>query len=200
MHVLQLRGNAMDLLYKYVIPFLWLAWAVYWLLSASKVKATAREESIASRAAHLVPMIVAILLVMPLPLPWGFLGKRMLPGGPATHWIAAAVVAAGLAFTVWARVHLGKNWSGTVTVKRDHELIRSGPYHFVRHPIYSGALLAVAGTAIARGEWRGLLAVLILFAALWRKLQHEERWMGEAFGEDYAKYRSEVAALIPFVI
>ncbi|MEK7438793.1 MAG: isoprenylcysteine carboxylmethyltransferase family protein [Pseudomonadota bacterium] len=191
----------MDLLYHYVIPFLWLACSVYWLLSASKVKATAREESIASRSAHLVPMTVAILLLFaPRSLPWGVLGERMFPGGPATHWIGAAVVAAGLAFAVWARTHLGKNWSGTVTLKSDHELIRSGPYHFVRHPIYSGGLLAMAGTVVARGEWRGLLAVLIMFAVVWRKLQHEERWMGEAFGEDYAKYRSEVYALIPFVL
>jgi protein-S-isoprenylcysteine O-methyltransferase Ste14 len=145
-------------------------------------------------------MMVALLLIVPLRLPLGFLSDRMHPGGPTTHWIAAAVVAAGLAFATWARVHLGRNWSGTVTVKSDHELIRSGPYRFVRHPIYSGALLAVAGTSIARGEWRGLPAVLVLFAALWRKLQLEERWMGEAFGEDYAKYRSEVSALIPFVI
>jgi protein-S-isoprenylcysteine O-methyltransferase Ste14 len=87
-----------------------------------------------------------------------------------------------------------------VTVKSDHELIRSGPYRFVRHPIYSGMLLAMAGTSVARGEWRGLLAVLILFVTLWWKLQHEERWMGETFGDDYAKYRSEVSALIPFVI
>jgi protein-S-isoprenylcysteine O-methyltransferase Ste14 len=190
-----------DLLYKYVIPFLWLAFAVYWVLSASKVKATAREESIASRAAHLVPMTVAfVLLVAPRNLPWGVLGERMFPGGPATHWIGTAMVAAGLAFAAWARVHLGKNWSGTVTLKSDHELIRSGPYGFVRHPIYSGGLLAMAGTTVARGEWRGLLAVLIMFAVLWRKLQHEERWMGEAFREGYAKYRSEVSALIPFVI
>jgi protein-S-isoprenylcysteine O-methyltransferase Ste14 len=130
----------------------------------------------------------------------GFLGERVLPDGPTVHWIAAAIVAAGLAFTVWARIHLGRNWSGTVTVKNDHELIRSGPYRFVRHPIYSGALLAIAATSFARGDWRGPLAVLILFVTLWRKLQHEERWMCEAFGEDYAKYRSEVFALIPFVI
>ena len=191
----------MDLLYKYSIPFLWLACSVYWLLSASKVKTTAREESIASRAAHLVPMTVAILLLFaPRSLPWGVLGERMFPGGPATHWIGAAVVAVGLAFAAWARARLGKNWSGTVTLKSDHELIRSGPYRFVRHPIYSGGLLAMAGTVVARGEWRGLLAVLIMFAAMWWKLQREERWMDEAFGEDYAKYRSEVYALIPFVI
>jgi len=191
----------MDLLYQYVIPFLWLASAVYWVLSASRVKATAREESIASRTAHLVPMAVAVLLLFaPRSLPWGVIGERMFAGGPATHWIGAAAVAAGLAFAAWARVHLGKNWSGTVTVKSDHELIRSGPYRFVRHPIYSGGLFAMAGTVVARGEWRGLLAVLIMFAAVWWKLQREELWMGEAFGENYAKYRSEVSALIPFVI
>lgn len=190
----------MDLLSKFVIYFMWLAWAVYWWLSASKVKATARQESLASRAAHGVPMIVTVLLIIPPRLPLGILGDRMLPGGPTTYWIGAAMVAAGLAFAAWARGHLGSNWSGTVTVKSEHELIRSGPYRFVRHPIYSGMLLAVMGSAIARGEWRGLLGVLILLVALWRKLRHEERWMGESFSEEYAKYRSEVCALIPFVI
>ncbi len=174
---------------------------MYWLLSASTVKTTAREEAIASRAAHLVPMTVAILLLFaPRSLPWGVLGERMFAGGQATHWIGTAVVAAGLAFAAWARARLGKNWSGTVTLKSGHELIRSGPYRFVRHPIYSGGLLAMAGTVVARGEWRGLLAVLIMFAALWWKLQREERWMAEAFGENYAKYQSEVSALIPFVL
>jgi hypothetical protein len=102
----------MALIYKYVFHFLWLAWAAYWWLSASKVKTTIRAESAASRAAHLVPMGVAILLIMPIPLPPGLLSERMLPGGPTTHWIAAATTAAGLAFAAWARVHLGKNWSG----------------------------------------------------------------------------------------
>lgn len=190
----------MDLLSKYVIYLMWLAWAAYWWLSASKVKATARQESLTSRAAHGVPMIVTVLLIIPPRLPLGVLSDRMLPGGAITYWIGAAMVAAGIAFAVWARAHLGKNWSGTVTVKSDHELIRSGPYRFVRHPIYSGMLLAVMGSAIARGEWRGLLGVLILLVALWRKLRHEERWMGESFGQEYAKYRSEVYALIPFVI
>jgi protein-S-isoprenylcysteine O-methyltransferase Ste14 len=190
-----------DLLYDYAIRCLWLAWVVYWLLSASKVKATAREESIPSRAAHLAPMVIAILLLFaPSGLSWGFLGERMLPGGPGTRWIGIGLVAAGVVFAGWARMHLGKNWSGTVTVKADHELIRSGPYRYVRHPIYSGVLLAIAGTAIARGELRAVLAVLILFVTLWWKLRLEERWMSEAFGDKYAKYQSEVSALIPFVI
>ena len=95
---------------------------------------------------------------------------------------------------------LGRNWSGVVTVKQDHELIRSGPYRYVRHPIYTGLLIAFAGSAIARGEWRGILALAIVFAALWRKLRLEERWMIETFGDAYLRYRAEVRALIPFVL
>jgi protein-S-isoprenylcysteine O-methyltransferase Ste14 len=190
-----------ELFYDYAIRCLWLTWAAYWLLSAYGVKAAARRESIFSSAMHLVPITVAVLLLFaPSSLPWGHLGERMLPSEPASRWLGIAIVAAGLAFAVWGRVHLGNNWSGRVTVKSDHKLIRSGPYRFVRHPIYSGILLAATGTAIARGEWRALLALGILFATLWWKLRFEERWMGEIFGEGYAKYRSEVSALIPFVI
>ena len=86
-----------------------------------------------------------------------------------------------------------------MTVKQEHELIRGGPYAQVRHPIYTGLLLAFIGTAIVRGEWRGVLAVLIVFAALWRKLRLEERWMTETFGDEYRRYRERTAALIPFI-
>ena len=86
-----------------------------------------------------------------------------------------------------------------MTVKQQHELIRGGPYAYVRHPIYSGLLLAFIGTAIVRGEWRAVLAVLIAFAALWRKLRLEERWMIETFGDQYRRYRERTAALIPFI-
>lgn len=195
-------GRAMTI--PFLIPALWIAWAIHWWLSAEKVKDSVRQEPLSARAAHVVPLIVAVLLLsprIPLPtLPGYFLMGRMLPAGPETFWIGVVVLVAGLAFMVWARIHLGRNWSATVTIKHDHELIRGGPYRFVRHPIYTGALIAFTGTAIARGEWRGALAVLIVFAALWRKLRIEERWLGETFGEDYAKYRAEVAALIPFLL
>ncbi len=87
-----------------------------------------------------------------------------------------------------------------MTLKQEHELIRSGPYRLVRHPIYTGLLLGFIGTAMARDEWRGWLAVLIAFAALWRKLRLEERWLTEQFGESYRQYRAKVAALLPFVL
>jgi protein-S-isoprenylcysteine O-methyltransferase Ste14 len=85
-------------------------------------------------------------------------------------------------FTVWARVHLGMNWSGTVTVTEGHELITSGPYAVVRHPIYTGLLLAFGGSALARAALRGILAVALAFWSLWRKLRIEKTWMREQFG------------------
>jgi protein-S-isoprenylcysteine O-methyltransferase Ste14 len=84
-------------------------------------------------------------------------------------------------------------------VKQQHQLVRGGPYAKLRHPIYTGILLALIGTAIVRGEWRGVLAVLIAFAALVRKLRLEERWMIETFGDEYRRYREHTAALIPFL-
>ena len=82
---------------------------------------------------------------------------------------------------VWARIELGGNWSGIMTVKEAHEMVQSGPYRMVRHPIYS---------TLVRGEWRGLVAFAIVSIALWRKLQLEERWLAEVFGSQYARYRA----------
>lgn len=184
--------------YRHLVPVLWLAWAVYWIVAARDVKATARRESIVSRMSHIGPLLLAALLLF---APWPELlrGYFMTPSA-ATFATGTALLAAGLVFAVWARIVLGRNWSGTVTLKHDHELVRRGPYAWVRHPIYTGLLAAFAGTAIALAQWRGILTTVIVFVALWRKLRIEERWMGEMFGAAYARYRREVAALIPFLL
>ena len=111
--------------------------------------------------------------------------------------IGAALSFAGVAFSVWARVLIAGNWSTDVKLKRDHELIVAGPYALVRHPIYTGLLMTFAGTALAVGEWRAVLAVVA--AAFWRKLRLEEALMRRQFGEAYAQYAARVPALIPFV-
>jgi len=191
----------MDTLYRCLVPGLWIAWLLYWRISAAGVKAARRRESPASRAAHLMPLAIAGLLLWVNPIAGGgVLFERFLPQSDGTYRTGALLLALGLAFSVWARVYLGRNWSATVTVKEDHELIRSGPYSLVRHPIYTGLLLGFIGTAIVRGEWRGVLAVLIVFVALWRKLRLEERWMSETFGEEYRRYREHSAALIPYLL
>jgi protein-S-isoprenylcysteine O-methyltransferase Ste14 len=185
------------LAFRQVIPALWLAWALYWWISARGVKADRRREGLGSRLGHILPLLAAGALLVPRFLWLGPLEVHLLPRSLGLYLCAVALTAAGLLFSVWARVHLGRNWSGTVTVKQDHELIEDGPYRFVRHPIYTGLLVAFIGSALASNNGRGVLAVVIAFVALWRKLKLEERWMVETFGEAYVRYRARVPALVP---
>ena len=177
---------------------MWLSWVVYWVWASRHAKPSERRESIGSRLLHVLPLLLAVGLLWNKRIPVALLDERLLPWAPWEFWIAALITAAGLLFTVWARVYLGRNWSGVVTIKQGHELIDTGPYALVRHPIYTGLLVAFIGSAVALGEWRGLLAVLIAWAALWRKLRLEERWMTERFGDQYVAYCQRVPALVPF--
>lgn len=190
----------MDLLYRFLFPFMWLSWVAYWWLLSRDVKTASRSESIGSRLLHIVPLGLAIALLWLPSVPVPLLRDRFVPWAPWTFWVGAALTLAGLLFTVWARVHLGRNWSGIVTLKEGHELVTGGPYRFVRHPIYTGLLLAFIGSALARGEWRGVLAVALALWALWRKLRIEERWMRERFGSSYEAYSERVAALVPWLV
>jgi protein-S-isoprenylcysteine O-methyltransferase Ste14 len=126
------------------------------------------------------------------------LDHRFLPASDLLSIGAILLVAAGLLFAIWARVTLGRNWSGSVTVKEGHTLIRTGPYARIRHPIYTGILLAFVGTALAIGEWRGILAFLLVLLALIIKSCTEEDRMRATF-PDYDDYRRKTAALVPFV-
>jgi protein-S-isoprenylcysteine O-methyltransferase Ste14 len=179
------------------IPALWVAWGLYWWISARGTKADRRREGLVSRLGHVLPLLAAAALLIPARLPLGPLEFPLLRRSLGLYFAGIALTAAGMLFMVWARVHLGRNWSGTVTVKQDHELVDDGPYGLVRHPIYTGLLVAFIGSALARDNGRGVLAVLIVFIALWRKLKLEERWMIETFGETYVRYRECVPALVP---
>ena len=184
----------------YIAPFavLWLAWLAYWLIAARNVKATRRRESLTTFLLNRASVAVGALLLVVRHPPFHWLTQRFVPPTMWAYFLGLLMVAAGLAFAVWARAYLGRNWSGTVTIKQDHELVRTGPYRLVRHPIYSGLLWALLGTAIAIGEWRGLLAFAAIAVGFLIKIRTEERFMSEIFGDEYARYRAEVPALIPF--
>jgi protein-S-isoprenylcysteine O-methyltransferase Ste14 len=187
-------------IYRHIISALWLAWALYWLISAFSNKTTARRESLASRLAYVLPLLAggALLLGPHHHLSWAWLDERLWPRSLAPYWLGVALIAAGLGFAVWARVHLGRNWSGSVTVKEGHELIRTGPYALVRHPIYTGLCAAVLGTAIASGTVRAALGCAIIVVSFLYKLRLEEAFMLETFPQEYPRYAAAVPRLIPF--
>jgi protein-S-isoprenylcysteine O-methyltransferase Ste14 len=189
--------SAMQSIQARLIWGLWLLWCVYWFAASMRSKQTVRRESFAESTLHRLPVLLAVVLFLSRAASMGWLGARFLPRNEALFWLGAVMVAAGLGWSVLARVHLGGNWSAMVTVKQDHELIRTGPYRWTRRPIYTGLITAFAGSAIALGEWRGLIAVALVVVAFLRKSAVEERFMMARFPAEYPRYRAEVPALLP---
>ena len=182
-----------------IIGCLWMAFALYWLISSTLVKPAIRRQTVGSRTFQLVGTFAGFILIFYERLQLGPLEHLIVPLSPILEYIGVALTAAGLIFAVWARVYLGGNWSGSVTVKQDHVLIRSGPYAFVRHPIYTGLLLAALGTAVSIGRIRCFVGVALLVLILRLKSRLEEHFMQEQFGEQYTSYRRDVKALVPFI-
>jgi protein-S-isoprenylcysteine O-methyltransferase Ste14 len=183
-------------------PVVWIAFLLYWQIikaASTKTKTTQRLEPAASRILRAVAfLLVIVLLATPrIPLPW--LYHPLWPSGIWPFAVGAAVTVAGLLFAVWARQHLGSNWSRSVAIKQGHELITTGPYALVRHPICTGILTGFLGTAIALSQVRGVIAFVLVFLVFWAKLRMEEEWMRSQFGETYATYAHQTAALGPYL-
>ena len=187
----------MQAFYQYSITGLWVAWLLYWIAAAPGAKPIRRREELAARLSHLVPLALGLALLLPRHVAVAWLTMRILPSSAAGFWIGFVLVALGLAFAVAARAVLGSNWSGVVTVKQDHELIRSGPYRWVRHPIYTGLLVALLGSVIALGEVRGVIALALFTLAFLRRVTIEERLLADEFGAAYSAYCREVPRLVP---
>jgi len=179
------------------LQWLWLIWILYWFGSAWRVRRTARRESGASRLRTILIVIPAAVLLSYTGLHFGILQRRFVPDTESVRFTGMLLTVAGLGITVWARQHLGQFWSARVALKEGHELIQSGPYARVRHPIYSGLLLALIGTALIIGEWRAVLAVVMVFLAHTEKAWREEQLLTEQFGEAFTRYRERTGALLP---
>jgi protein-S-isoprenylcysteine O-methyltransferase Ste14 len=189
----------MHTVYLFTIPMLWTAFGISLFLAINKQKADVRHEPLLSWLGHNVPIIVTFFLVGLPRLPGGFLSERFVRWHPANFWIGTLLVLAGLGLATYARLLLKGNWSITVEVKQTHELICRGPYRWVRHPIYTGLLLAFAGSALAIGQWRGILGFLIVYVTLRLKSRVEEHYMIETFGDRYREYQHKVPAFMPFI-
>ena len=179
------------------INALWILFGLYWLVSAFKRKKTKQRESWTQRFRYVLPLVVAFYLLSRPEAHYGWLGARFVPASDAAGWVGVLLTAAGVAIAFWARWHLGTNWSGVVTLKEGHELIRSGPYRTIRHPIYTGILLALLGTAVAVGEVRGLLALAIAWLSFYIKARREESFLTQEFGPGFAEHRRHTGMFLP---
>jgi protein-S-isoprenylcysteine O-methyltransferase Ste14 len=183
-----------------IISGCWLVFVAVWLLAAVSTKRTVYRESRAQRLRYWVLLVIAyVLLVHGRQLPYP-LDLRIIPHAAPIAWAGAILCVAGLAFALWARAVLGRNWSGVVTLKEEHELVERGPYRLVRHPIYTGILTMFLATALMQGHVAALAGVLLMFASFWIKLGREEKLMLQEFPERYAAYQHRAKRVIPFVL
>jgi protein-S-isoprenylcysteine O-methyltransferase Ste14 len=173
------------------IAVAWIVFWVYWLVSAFGVK-EGRGGRRRIPATGLSALAVILLLRV-------FHGGGLAVHSPVLAAVGAVVFACGIALAIWARVHLGRNWGMPMTEKTEPELVTSGPYRFVRHPIYSGLLAGMLGTALAT-NLSGLIVVAILGCYFYYSASVEERNLTATFPTAYPAYRSSTKMLVPFVI
>ncbi len=176
---------------------LWILFAAYWLVSALNRKKTKQRESILQRLVYISPLLIAIFLLDNSRMQIGWLATYFVPHTPEVRWTGVAIMIVGLAIAVWARVHLGSNWSGVVTLKEGHELIRTGPYRNIRHPIYTGILIGFLGNAIVNGQVRGLIAVAIIWASFFIKARREEAFLAQEFGPKFDEHTQRTGMFLP---
>jgi protein-S-isoprenylcysteine O-methyltransferase Ste14 len=177
----------------------WLIFLVVWLVTAISTKRSVYRETVEQRLRYSLLLVAGCFLLfrghrMSYPL-----SERVIPHLEMLAWAGAVLCVAGLGFCIWARLTLGRNWSGTVTLKEEHELIERGPYRLVRHPIYTGMLAMFLASVIVVGRVAGIVGLVLVFISFWIKLRDEEQLMLKQFPEQYASYQRRVRRVIPFV-
>lgn len=179
------------------IAAFWILLGLYVAFAILRINDTKQRQSLFTRLPHVGAMIVAFILLLERRAHFGPLERRFLPDSQTGIWIATMVTACGIALAIWARSYLGANWSATITIRTAHSLIRTGPYAYLRHPIYSGMLVAISGTTLAQGRWRGLAALAISLVAWSIKARKEESWLRHEFGAQFDEYARSTGFLLP---
>ena len=181
---------------------IWLVFIVYWAISAIGVKRDIKRTGPAALAliVRLIIITAALVYFSNNHNSWIERFVQISSHIPlAVQIVGLVLCAAGIAFAIWARIHLGRNWSPVPALKENHELVTSGPYRFVRNPIYTGILVALFGSALAAGFAYWIVFIVCLAVFTWR-VYTEDRLMLEQFPETYPPYRQRTKALIPYVV
>jgi protein-S-isoprenylcysteine O-methyltransferase Ste14 len=175
----------------------WCLFALWWAARAIGTAKSLQRESISSTLRHRLLFAAGSVLLAYTPhalsYPLWDVSFELAVTALAIEWL-------GIAFAIWAREHLGRLWSGRITFKEGHRIVKSGPYRLVRHPIYTGILVGVAAVVMVRGTLSAVIALFLFVVGVTIKLLAEERLMTEQFGDEYREYKREVKALIPFLI
>lgn len=188
------------------LAVLWVAWIIYWIVGEPLYQYVRHQSKTALRRgrgnilSYILLMAAFGILQISFTGRLAFLGEGLVPDTLAIWLFGFALAIVGLTFSVWARIYLGSNWSPIAMLKKGQTLVRTGPYGMVRHPIYSGLIVAIIGTALVYGGYRVIISIVCVFLFAWVRIREEEKLMSNQFGEDYAEYKKEVKAIIPGII
>jgi len=177
--------------------YLWMVLAIVWLAMRFGMKRAKKRETFGEFAQHAIPLVLGFWLLFGKLDNWGWLNYRLLPMVPAVWGAGLLVTVLGIGFSIWARLSLGSNWSGAVTLKDDHQLIRQGPYRWIRHPIYTGILMGMIGTAMIKGHLRGWLGFVVVLGTFYFKARREERFLRKEFGEGFEEHTRDTGMFLP---
>ncbi|HUL32548.1 MAG TPA: isoprenylcysteine carboxylmethyltransferase family protein [Candidatus Eisenbacteria bacterium] len=178
-----------------IAGWLWNALLIVWVILWFGRKRTKQQESPLERLQHVIPVLLAFWLLFEGT--WKALNTRVSGNSQSVLWLGLVLTALGVGISIWARLSLGANWSGMVTLKQGHELIRKGLYRWIRHPIYTGILLGFIGTALIKGHLRGWLGFGVLLLSFYFKARREERFLRQEFGEGFEEHLRHTGMFLP---
>jgi len=182
-----------------LLALIWLAWLASWVAASFWSGQTKKHVMTLESGRYRIPILVGAILFTPVT--GRLLGEQPIwQFGNLGVYILAAVTIAGISFTWWARIHLGRFWSNAITHKEDHRIVDTGPYGLVRHPIYTGQIIALLASGIAIATWTALLGVVLISFGEWQKARMEERFLTAELGaEAYGPYCRRVPMIVPFL-
>ncbi|HUI87984.1 MAG TPA: isoprenylcysteine carboxylmethyltransferase family protein [Anaerolineales bacterium] len=184
-----------DNVYLYLTLVLWALLTIYWMITAK----TNSQTSFSSELVPLAKLIGSALIVYVPLLMGGIMAEALYQRSLGAEVVGTLICAAGVGLAIWARNALGKNWSGNVMIQKEHHLIEEGPYHWVRHPIYLGGLLAMLGSSLVIGQVFGFAFCIFCAFGFWMKSRQEEILLAKKFPNEFPPYKQHVKMLLPYI-
>lgn len=180
-----------------IVRDLWIVFAVYWLAGSLTVNKMRKREPALQQLSYVLIVLVGLFLLFGAGARFGFLNRTFVEPQSWVGALAVSLTALGIGFAIWARHHIGRYWSGSVSLREGHQLIRTGPYSHIRHPIYAGILVAVAGTLLLGRRYIDLAAFAVVVLGLTVKAKREEALLAGEFGAAFEEHRRHTGFFLP---